>query len=71
MENPFKNYLSRQQIADKCGVRIWQVYRWDLPKPDWKPTKTQEYWLISTIDKWLKDVESGKIKKTKIANKAS
>jgi hypothetical protein len=65
--NPFKNYLSRAQIAKMGNAKIAQTFRWSLPKPDYEDGH-RYLWLKSTIQKWLKDVESGKIKKTKEAN---
>lgn len=69
MDNPFKNYLSRAQIAAMANVKVKATREWDLPEPDYRDAH-KHYWLKSKIIKWLKDVESGKIKKTKIANKA-
>lgn len=66
--NPFENYLSRAQIANQEGVKIKTVYSWNLPKPDYADGH-RHLWLKSTIQKWLKAVESGKIKKTKEANR--
>ena len=62
--NPFENYLSRAQIANQEGVKIKTVYSWNLPKPDY-PDANRHLWLKSTIQKWLDDVESGKVRKYK------
>lgn len=68
MENPFKNYLSRAQIARLFGVKTKSTLEWALPQPDFVDEDTNKYlWLKATIEKWKKAVESGKIKKTKAA----